>query len=98
MSLPRVRSLAAVATFAVLFGSPLARADVPPDAQAGARSDGGARMTEVGDGGASDTKDGTSVGGGGCGIGGSAPLETAPFGIVAAGAAMFAASRRRRTR
>lgn len=96
MSLPRARSLAAIATFAVLFGSPLARADVPPDAQAGARSEGGTRMTEVGDAGASDTKDGTSVGGGGCGIGASAPLE--PLGIVVAGAALFAASRRRRSR
>jgi hypothetical protein len=95
MSVPRVPSLGAIITLAVLFGSPtVARAHVsPPDAG------------DAGDAGASDPPedppaDGGSVGGGGgCTIGrSSSALELPSLGLVAAGAALLAASRRRRAR
>ena len=53
-------------------------------------------LCEASDGGAPDPKDGSTVGGGGgCSIGGSSRPELTP--LVAAGAALLALSRRRRT-
>ena len=55
-------------------------------------------LCEASDAGASGSKGGSGGGGGGCSIGRFSALDLAPLGLVAAGAALLAASRRRRTR
>ncbi|HEX8789596.1 MAG TPA: hypothetical protein VF765_01495 [Polyangiaceae bacterium] len=96
MSLLRVVPLGAFVTLTVLVGSSVARADVSPPSDAGA---GTCNHCDAGDAGASDPPDGTSVGGGGgCSIGLASTPELEPFGFFAGGAALLAASRRRRTR
>jgi hypothetical protein len=89
MSVPRVLRLGALVTLTMLFGSPVARADGPPPNAVDAG--------DAGDAGASDPPEGGSVGGGGgCSIGRVSALELPPLGVVAVGAALLAASRRRR--
>jgi hypothetical protein len=92
MSVPRVLSLGAIVTLAVLFGSPIASANVP-SADAG----------DAGDAGASDPPDppadgGSVGGGGGCTIGHSPARELPSLALVVAAGALLAVSRRRRTR
>jgi hypothetical protein len=95
MSVPRTLSLGAIVTLAVLFGWPLARANASP-------SDAG-DAGDAGDPARSDPPDpppdeSVVVGGGGCTIiGRSSTPELPSLGLVAAGAALLAASRRRRT-